>query len=198
MRSLIDQNYFTGSSIDEFLSSINKSSNAFTKNFWTGIKYTSIRESAHWTLSWFIIHSFQFEGSEFFWLWQLVFESQSNKIVWINMESTRERIPDLISFYILSVLSLLIVIFNIYAIFIVKKSILIRKWTKYIAIILLNFPSVIYNPVMGFDVMLLSFQWLWVSMRFGWYFDTVLSVGLPIGAIYSLWCVRRLRKINNC
>lgn len=74
------------------------------------------------------------------------------------MESTRERIPDLISFYILSVLSLLIVIFNIYAIFIVKKSILIRKWTKYIAIILLNFPSVIYNPVMGFDVMLLSFQ----------------------------------------
>lgn len=169
-----------------------------TKNFGTDLEYSF--GSATKTFSTeaqpdITIAQIQFANKNDFGIFEVIFDDQSNKILNINILQANQPIPSMTFFWIFGILALCIPAFNIYMIRLIKKSDLTNKWLKYLAVILLNIPSISYNAVTGLSFKLISFQFLF-GIGFGYmgYNNSVWTFGIPLGGLYWFWRLKQRNK----
>lgn len=130
----------------------------------------------------------QLENEKEFGYFQVLFDDQSNKILNIQLQEVKQPVPRLTAFWLFGLLAVSIFAFNVYMIVVVRKSNLKKKWQKYLAIILLNVPTVGWSAIGGFFFKLLNFQiMLGVSFSMMGYMDTAWAFGIPLGSLYVLW-----------
>jgi len=130
----------------------------------------------------------QFANKERFGVFRVMFDDTSKKILNINITSNPKDIPDMVPFWTIALLALIIPAFNIYIIVQIKRSALNRKWLKYLAVLLLNVPTLTYSAMGIFSFSLLKFQFLFgISLSAMGYQGSIVSVGIPLGGLYWLW-----------
>jgi hypothetical protein len=76
-----------------------------------------------------------------------------------------------------------VALFNFYVIIQIRNSDLNNKALKYIAVILLNAPTITFDSINGLNFKLLEFQIL-LGMS---YSHAVWAIGIPLGGMYWLW-----------
>jgi len=114
---------------------------------------------------------------------KLLFDDNSLKIESLNIVN-KEPIPGMFTFWLFGLLTCCILAFNIYMLVQVKRSSINKKWVKYLLIIVLNVPTIVFAPGNNMNFDLLSFQFLLgVSFNFGGYSDSIFAFGLPIGSL---------------
>lgn len=124
-----------------------------------------------------------------FGLIQALFVDDTHKIAKINVLNTKVPIPSMGWFWLVGLLAICVPIFNIYIIIKIKRSSLTKKWIKYIAVIALNIPTLMYSAVAGFSFKLLHFQLLGVGFSLMGYTNSYWAFSIPVGAIYWFWCL---------
>ncbi len=126
---------------------------------------------------------------------QVLFDDKSKKILNIKTLDVKAPIPTMTFFWLFGLLTLFVLLFNIYVIRQIKKSNLTKKWIKYITVIFLNIPAVTYAAVGGLSYNLLSFQVLFgVSFSYMGYMNSVFTFGIPLGGLYWLWKLRQTKE----
>ena len=137
----------------------------------------------------------QIENHEDFGVLKLLFDDSSKKIMNLNTLNVKEKIPNMLPFWLFGILAICIPIFNIYVIRQIKKSKLKRKWLKYLAVLFFNVPAITYSAISGIGIKLLNFQiMLGISFSYMGYMNSMWTFGIPLGAIYWLW---KLKNINE-
>ncbi len=112
------------------------------------------------------------------------------------MLDIKEKIPNMLFFWLFGILPILVLIFNIYVIRLIKKSDLKKKWLKYLGVLFFNVPAISFSAVNGLSFSLLSFQiMLGLSFNYMGYLSSVWTFGIPLGGIYWLWKLNK--KIND-
>jgi hypothetical protein len=130
----------------------------------------------------------EFSNETDFGVFEITFADNSNKILHIKTLDLKEKIPNMIWFWLFGILAICIPIFNIWIIIKIKKSNLKKKWLKYIAVIFLNVPAITYSAVYGLSFSLLSFQLLFgISFSYMGYLSSAWTFGIPLGGLYWLW-----------
>lgn len=130
----------------------------------------------------------EFSNDTEFGVFEISFDDHSNKILHIKTLDLKEKIPNMIWFWLFGVFAICVPIFNIWIIRRIKKSNLKKKWLKYIAIICLNVPAISYNSIHGLSLSIVSFQLLFgISFSYMGYLNSVWTFGIPLGGIYWLW-----------
>jgi hypothetical protein len=126
---------------------------------------------------------------------QVLFDDKTTKIDNIKTLDVKQPIPDMSKFWFFGFLAAIVLAVNIYTIVLVKRSDLKRKWLSYIAIILLNAPTIQYHAIDGLFFKLLQFQFLLgVSFQKTGYLDSAWAIGIPVGAIFILWKLNSPRQ----
>lgn len=119
---------------------------------------------------------------------RFMFDDVSKKILNINTVGNVLPIPDRTFFWLFGILVLIVLSTNIYALVLIKRSNLTKKWLKYLSVFLLNVPTLSYSFT-GFGFKLIHFQFLLgVGFEFAGYLNSIWSVGIPVAAIY--WIVK--------
>lgn len=130
----------------------------------------------------------EFSNDTEFGVFEITFDDKSNKILHIKTLDLKEKIPNMIWFWLFGILAICVPIFNIWIIRKIKKSNLKKKWLKYIAVIFLNVPAITYSAVYGLSFSLLSFQILFgISFSYMGYLSSAWTFGIPLGGLYWLW-----------
>jgi limonene-1,2-epoxide hydrolase len=130
----------------------------------------------------------EFSNETEFGIFEITFADNTNKILHIKTLDLKEKIPNMIWFWLFGILAICIPIFNIWIIRKIKKSNLKKKWLKYIAVIFLNVPAITYSAVYGLSFNLLSFQILFgISFSYMGYLSSAWTFGIPLGGLYWLW-----------
>jgi len=137
----------------------------------------------------------QLNNKKEFGILEVIFDDQSHKILNINLLQIKQPIPSMTVFWLFGLLAFCIPAFNIYVIRLIKKSDLKKKWVKYLAVVLLNTPSILYNAASGLSFKLVSFQFLF-GIGFGYmgYLNSVWTFGIPLGGLYWLWRLKQREK----
>lgn len=137
----------------------------------------------------------EFSNKNEFGVFKILFDDNSKKIINISTLDVKEKKPNMTLFWLLVILPLGVLIFNIYIVIKIKKSSLSKKWLKYLAVICLNVPTISYAAVSGFSFELISFQILFgVSFNIMGYLGSVWAFGIPLGGLYGFW---KLKNIKN-
>jgi len=119
---------------------------------------------------------------------QTLYDDQTKKIISINISDLKAPIPSMTPLWAFGLLAICVPIFNIYVITKLLRSDRKMKWLKFIAIMFLNTPSIIYAAVGGLSYKLIDFQILFgFSFAAMGYFATYCSFGIPLGGLYWLW-----------
>jgi len=130
----------------------------------------------------------QIDNEEAFGVLKLLFDDRSKKIMSILPLNVKEKIPNMLPFWLFGLLALCIPIFNIYVINQIRKSSLNRKWLKYLAVLFFNVPAISYSAVSGLGLSLLSFQvLLGISFSYMGYLNAIWTFGIPLGGMYWFW-----------
>ncbi len=128
-------------------------------------------------------------------IFKVLFDDKSKKIINIKALDVKKPKPNMFIFWLLSLIPLTVLLFNIFVIRKIKKSTLPKKWLKYLAVLFFNVPAISYSAVDGFSLNLLSFQiLLGVSFSVGGYLGTVWTIGIPFGGFYWL---RKLKQLED-
>lgn len=140
----------------------------------------------------------QLTNQKEFGVFQLLFDDKSGKILNINLLKVKEPIPSMTLFWLFGLLAICVPVFNIYVIRQIKKSNLTKKWLKYIAVLLLNAPSISYHAVSGLSFKLIYFQFL-LGFSFGYmgFLNSIWTFGIPLGGIYWLWKIKKNSKLET-
>lgn len=137
----------------------------------------------------------QLANKEVFGMLDVVFDDKSNKILNINVLQINQPKPSMTFFWLFGLLAICVPAFNIYVIRLIKKSDLKKKWARYLAVILLNAPSITYNAVTGLSFKLISFQFLFgIGFSFMGYLNSGWVFGIPLGGLYWLWRLKQKQK----
>lgn len=137
----------------------------------------------------------QFSNEEEFGVFEIIFDDNSNKILNINMLEIKEKIPNMLFFWLFGILPILVLVFNIYVIRLIKKSNLKKKWLKYLGVLFFNVPAISFSAINGLSFSLLSFQiMLGLSFSYMGYLSSVWTFGIPLGGIYWLWKLNKKNK----
>ncbi|WP_146063279.1 hypothetical protein [Halpernia humi] len=136
----------------------------------------------------------QFKNQKEFGVLQFLFDDNTKKILNFLPLEVKNPIPNMVIFYVIGLLGIIIPIFNVYVINRIRKSNLKRKWLKYIAIILLNFPTIIYNAVAGFSFKIVQFTFLGFGFSTMGYLNSTINLGIPLAGLYWFW---KLKKLKN-
>lgn len=137
----------------------------------------------------------EFSNETEFGVFEITFADNSNKILHIKTLDLKEKIPNMIWFWLFGILAICIPIFNIWIIRKIKKSDLKKKWLKYIAVIFLNVPAITYSAVYGLSLSLLSFQILFgISFSYMGYLSSAWTFGIPLGGLYWLWKLSKKKE----
>jgi len=138
----------------------------------------------------------QIENKTDYGLLTVLFDDTSGKILNVNKLDLKQPIPDMTVFWLVGIIFLCVPVFNIYVIRLVSKSNLRKKWLKYIAIFLLNIPSIVYLAEGSFTFKALYFQLMCgISFTLLGYANSTWAIGVPLGGIYWLWKLKRKRGI---
>ncbi|MBJ2173073.1 hypothetical protein JBL43_02410 [Aureibaculum sp. A20] len=130
----------------------------------------------------------EFSNDTEFGIFEIIFDDSTNKILYIKTLDLKEKIPNMIPFWLFGILALCVPIFNIWIIIKIKRSVLKKKWLKYIAVLFFNVPAITYSAVYGLSINLLSFQILFgISFSYMGYLGSVWTFGIPLGGLYWLW-----------
>lgn len=137
----------------------------------------------------------QIQSQEEFGVLKLLFDDSSKKILNLNSLNVKEKIPNMLTFWLFGLLAICIPIFNIYVINQIRKSNLKRKWLKYLAVLFFNVPAITYSAISGLGFKLLNFQiLLGISFEYMGCMNSIWALGIPLGGIYSLWEVRNRKE----
>lgn len=137
----------------------------------------------------------EFNNGKDFGMLNLLFDDKSNKLLHVNIMDLKEAIPSMATFWLFGLLALCVPLFNIYVIRQIKQSNLTKKWRKYLAVIVLNAPTIIYSAVYGLSFKLINFQMLFgISISTSSYLKTEWAIGIPLAGIY--WLIK-LKKHNK-
>jgi hypothetical protein len=130
----------------------------------------------------------QFDNGKEFGVFEVLFDDTSEKILNIRALEVKQAIPDLTLFWLFGLLALCVLTFNIFMIVQIKRSNLNKKWVKYLAIVFLNVPTIVYKAVGSTITLELSLQIL-LGMSFSkmGYMGTAVEIGIPLGGLYWLW-----------
>ena len=140
----------------------------------------------------------QFANQKKFGVFRILFDDASKKILNINISGNPKDIPSMIPFWAIVLLALTIPAFNIYMIVQIKRSTWNRKWLKYLAVALLNAPTITYSAMSVVSFKLLFFQFLLgISVSTMGYQGSVVSVGIPLGGLYWLWKLKKQEQDNS-
>ncbi len=139
----------------------------------------------------------QFKNENEFGVFKVLFDDVTGKIININLLNIKRPIPAMLYFWLFGLVALSVIGFNIYVIRLIKKSTLKRKWLKYLAVVVLNFPAISYAVIDGLSYSF-SLQMLFgVSFSIMGYLNSSWTVGLPIGAFYMFWKVKDDSKTDH-
>lgn len=134
----------------------------------------------------------EFSNDKEFGVFEIVFDDDSNKIIYINTLDIKEEIPSMGLFWLFGILAICVPAFNIWVIRKIKRSDLKKKWLKYIAVAFLNVPAITYSAIYGLSVDLLSFQILFgISFSYSGYLSSLWTFGIPLGGLYWFWKLRK-------
>jgi len=137
----------------------------------------------------------QFENKKEFGVFEIIFDDNSNKILNIKTLDIKEKIPNMLFFWLFGILPILVLAFNIYVMRLIRKSELKKKWLKYLGVLFFNVPAISYSAISGLSFSLLSFQiMLGLSFSYMGYLSSVWTFGIPLGGAYWLW---KLNKKKN-
>ena len=137
----------------------------------------------------------QFSNGKEFGVIKALFDDNSKKILSINTLDFKAQVPSMILFWVLTPLVLCVPVFMVIVIRQIKRSNLKRKWLKYLAVLILNIPTIAYTPIAGFAVKPFMFKiLLGFSFSYQGYLDTGLEIGLPLGALYWYWKLKRSKN----
>ena len=139
----------------------------------------------------------QFENETNFGVVEMLYDDNSKKLLNINILDVKQPIPNTSLLYVIGLISLIIPIFNIYVINKIRKSNLSKKWLKYIAVVIFNFPTFIYNVVTGLGFKIFQFTFLGLGFQATGYLNSVVTIGIPIAGIYWFWKLKDLKKIST-
>ncbi len=183
-----------GTDIQNLKSGLSSLRELVVNNFGQELEYTFIKTVKTFTsgenkqLPNTTILYLQLENEKEFGYFQILFDDQSGKILNIQLQEVKQPIPNLTTFWIFGLLALSVFAFNIYMIIKVRKSNLRKKWQKYLAIILLNVPTIGWSAVGGLFFKLLNFQiMLGISFSMVGYLNTAWAFGIPLGSLYVFW-----------
>jgi len=130
----------------------------------------------------------QISNAEVFGEVKVIFDDQSKKILSFYLLNEKEPLPKMGYFWLFGILTLGVLAFNIYMIVKVKRSNLKTKWPKYLAIILLNVPTIGYKALGGAFFSLINFQFLLgVSFNFTGSLNWMFAFGVPVGSLFVLY-----------
>ena len=100
----------------------------------------------------------------------------------------KKTVPDKSNVYMFGFFAIIVLSFNIFTIWKVVKSNLVRKWKWVIAIVFLNYPVLVYSITEGPFINWKNIQILCgVSYSLADIDEMRVSIGLPIGAIWVLY-----------
>lgn len=137
----------------------------------------------------------EFSNKDEVGVFQLLFDDKTKKIININTLEIKQSKPNMFLFWLVGIIPLGVLFFNIYVIRLIHKSTLNKKWLKYIGVIVLNVPTIIYSAASGLSFMLFNFQFLLgVSFSFMGYLGSVWSFGIPLGGLYWFWKLKIKKK----
>lgn len=137
----------------------------------------------------------QFSNGKEFGVIKALFDDNSKKILSINTLDFKAPVPSMVLFWVLLPLVLCVPVFIFYVIVQIGRSNLKQKWLKYLAVLFLNLPTIAYTPVAGFAVKPFMFKiLLGFSFSYQGYLDTGLEIGLPLGALYWYWRLKRRKN----
>jgi hypothetical protein len=130
----------------------------------------------------------QFSNKREFGIMQFTYDDKTGKILTVRILDVKQPIPATMGyFWLLLGVGVVVLAFNIYALVLVKRSQVIKKWQKYLLILLANAPTLSYNVLYGFSVKILSLQLLGLAFGAMGYAGTYISICLPLGSMYVLW-----------
>jgi len=140
----------------------------------------------------------QFTNGKEFGVFKVLFDDVSQKILNIEILDVKDPIPNMVTFWIIGFLMLLIPTFNIYIIILIRNSDFKKKWLKYLAILSLNAPAILYNAIGGFSISLLKIQLLLgISFSYMGYAHSYWAIGIPLGGIYWFWKLQLKDKMKG-
>ncbi len=130
----------------------------------------------------------QINNKEYFGMLELLFKDDSGKIIKADVLNIKERIPTMSIFWLVGLIAICVPVFNIYMIVRVYRSSLKKKWLKYLAIIFLNLPTIVYTLLGSLYFDFFKMQILFgISFSFSGYAYSFWAVGIPLGGIYWYW-----------
>lgn len=138
----------------------------------------------------------QINNDKYFGVLQLLFEDESGKIIKADVLNMKEEIPSMPVFWLVGLIAICVPIFNIYMVVRIRRSSLKKKWIKYLAIILLNLPTIGYTAIGALYLNILSAQFLFgISFSILGYASSYWAIGLPLGGIYWYWRLAERKRL---
>ena len=129
---------------------------------------------------------------------QVLFDDKSKKIINIKTLDVKRPKPQMLLFWLFGLFPMAVLIFNIYVFRKIKQSTLRRKWTKYVAVIVLNVPTIYFSPVDGLSVQYFYFQILFgASFTLAGYLGSSWAFGIPFGSLYGLWKLKKHQEAEK-
>ncbi len=130
----------------------------------------------------------EFSNQDEFGVLTLLFDDTSKKIINLKPLDVKQKVPNMLPFWLFGLLALCIPIFNIYVITLIKKSNLKRKWLKYLSVLFFNVPAITYSAISGIGFKLLNFQiLLGITFNYMGYLNSMWAFGIPLGGLYWFW-----------
>ena len=137
----------------------------------------------------------EFNNKKELGIFKVLFDDNSKKILNFEITDVKKTVPSMTYFWLFGLFAICIALFNIYVIIQIKQSKLKRKWLKYIAVLLLNVPTISYAAVKGLSFKLLHFQFLLgIGFHCTGYLNSVWAFGIPLGGIYWFWRLKRKKN----
>lgn len=193
--SLMNMGLSPNIDLNQFKVGLDTFRNVIVKNFGTKLEYTFMSAEKKFSTDNkdnlppnTTLVMVEFHNDKDIGVLQVLFDDKTGKIDNIKALDVKQPIPDMSKFWLFGFLAAIVIAANIYTIVLVKRSDLRRKWLSYIAIILLNVPTIEYHATDGIFFKLLHFQFLLgISFSKAGYLGSVWAVGIPVGAIFILW-----------
>ena len=140
----------------------------------------------------------EFGNQNEFGVLTVLFDDTSKKILNLKPLDVKEKVPNMVPFWLFGLFAFCIPIFNIYVISLIKKSNLKRKWLKYLSVLFFNVPAITYSAIGGLGFKLLNFQiLLGISFSYMGYLNSMWAFGIPFGGLYWLWKLKTKKEEVN-
>jgi hypothetical protein len=121
----------------------------------------------------------------------------TGKIIGVTTIGGLKKKPGMFTFWLGLIPALVVWGILIYAIVQVKRSNIRRKWLKYLMILVLNYPVIVFSAL-GIQLNFSRFQIIGAGFTVFGFSGSVFEVGLPLGALYVLWKLKNgLYRTND-